>query len=87
MMTTGIVSARSLFRHWTHKQGHIEVQTDWLALGQTVTRTKVLYTWLNTVYDSRSHQNTREQRTSGGNDEKMVARHKQTLFSSSRMSL
>ena len=34
-----------------------EVQTDWLALSQTVSTNKVLYTRLKTVYDSRSHQN------------------------------
>ena len=45
------------------------------------------YTWLKTVFDSRTHQKTKEQKTSGGNDEKMVVRHTQTLFSSLWMPL
>ena len=81
MMTTRIVSARSFFATM-HTN---EVQTDWLALSQTVSRTKC-YThgWKRSM---TTHIRTRQQRTSGRNDEKMVARHKQTLFSSSWMPL
>ena len=60
------------------------MQTDWLALSQTSIRTKCC-----TLNSKRAmtvaHIRTRQKRTSGRNDEKMVARHEQTLFSSSWM--
>ena len=54
MMTTRIFSARSLFRHWTNKQGHMKCKlTVWPSFQK-----KVLFKWLKMVYDSRSHQKT-----------------------------
>ena len=74
-MTSKIVLSEIPFSSLETQTTSHEVQTDWLALSQTVTRNKVLFTWLKTVYDSRSHQN---QGHSGRNDEKMVARQSQT---------
>ena len=69
------------FRNYAHKQGHM---TGW-PWAKTVIGTKC-YThgWKRSM---TTHIRTRQQRTSGRNDEKMVARHKQTLFSSSWMPL
>ena len=50
----------------TQTRSH-EVQTAWLALSQTVIRKK--------CYSHAAHIRTRQQKTSGRNDEKMVARH------------
>ena len=51
MMTTGIVSARSFFRHQTQNKVTSSA-TDWLVLSQSVIRTKCYITCLKSGYDS-----------------------------------
>ena len=69
------------FRNYAHKQGHM---TGWPWAKQLAEQSAT-----HMVENGRmtTHIRTRQQRASGRNDEKIVARHKQTLLSSSWMPL